>query len=37
MIENMILVLLAVGFVVLPALILLVVFIIVWGWETHDD
>ena len=37
MIENMILGLLALGFVVLPTLILLGVFIIVWGWETHDD
>ena len=37
MIENMVLGLLALGFVVLPVLIMLAVFIAVWGWETHDD
>ncbi len=36
-IETMILCLLALGFVVLPVLILLAVFIVIWGWETHDD
>jgi hypothetical protein len=36
-IENIIILILGVGFVGLPALILLAVFIIIWTWEPHDD